>query len=74
MIEAVSEGFRSPCSTIREFDRTYGTAAQQFDFVLFLDGHERTKREVPAGLAEFRASCTRPKWHIVTHSCSVRVR
>lgn len=56
-----------PNEIVREFDETYGTGAQQFDFVLFLDGHERTKRALAAGLPEFRASWKRPKWHIVTH-------
>lgn len=56
-----------PNEIVREFDATYGTAAQQFDFVLFLDGHERAKRAEAAGLAAFRSSWKRPKWHIVTN-------
>lgn len=56
-----------PNEIVRQFDETYGTAAQQFDFVLFLDGQERAKRAVSAGLADFRASWKRPKWHIVTN-------
>lgn len=54
-----------PNEIVREFDETYGTPRQQFDFVLFLDGHERAKRAVPAGVAEFRASWKRPKWHVM---------
>jgi len=50
----------------RQFDETYATAQQQFDFVLFLDGHESSKKAVESGLAEFRASWRRPKWHILT--------
>lgn len=55
-----------PNEIVREFDETFGTRRQQFDFVLFLDGHERAKRAVPADVAEFRRSWKRPKWHIVT--------
>lgn len=55
-----------PNEIVRAFDETFGTPRQQFDFVLFLDGHERAKRAVPAGLTEFRKSWKRPKWHIVT--------
>lgn len=55
-----------PNEIVREFDATYGTTKQQFDFVLFLDGHERAKRAVPADVGEFRASWKRPKWHVVT--------
>ena len=54
-----------PNDIVRQFDETYGTPRQQFDFVLFLDGHERAKRAVPADVAEFRKSWKRPKWHIV---------
>ncbi|HYR29581.1 MAG TPA: YiiX/YebB-like N1pC/P60 family cysteine hydrolase [Thermoanaerobaculia bacterium] len=54
-----------PNDIVREFDQTFGTARQQFDFVLFLDGHERAKRAVAADVVEFRKSWRRPKWHIV---------
>jgi len=55
-----------PNDIVREFDQTFGTPRQQFDFVLFLDGHERAKRAVEADVVEFRRSWKRPKWHIVT--------
>ena len=55
-----------PNDIVREFDETYGTRRQQFDFVLFLDGHERAKKAVAADVDEFRRSWKRPKWHIVT--------
>jgi hypothetical protein len=54
-----------PNEIVREFDATYGSPNQQFDLVVFLDGRERTRRAVPAGVAEFRASWKRPKWHVV---------
>lgn len=54
-----------PNEIVREFDATHGTPRQQFDFVLFLDGHERRGRAQWATLADFRASWKRPKWHVV---------
>lgn len=54
-----------PNDIVKEFDETFGTPRQQFDFVLFLDGHERQRRAVPADVNVFRASWKRPKWHIV---------
>lgn len=49
----------------RQFDENFGSDKQQFDFVLFLDGHERSKDAVEASVDEFRKSWRRPKWHIV---------
>jgi rhomboid family GlyGly-CTERM serine protease len=56
-----------PNEIVREFDETYDTPRQQFDFVLFLDGHERAQRAVTADVATLRSSWKRPKWHIVTN-------
>ena len=47
------------------FDRDYGSEKQQFDFVLFLDGHEAEERAFLSNVAKFRESWKRPKWHIV---------
>ena len=47
------------------FDRDYSSEKQQFDFVLFLDGHEEEKRAFLSNVAKFRESWKRPKWHIV---------
>lgn len=55
-----------PNDIVREFDATYGSPRQQFDLVLFLDGHERKHATFPAGVDAFRASWTWPKWHVVT--------
>lgn len=49
----------------RQFDEQHGTTNAQFQFVAFLDGHERAGRAVEASEAEFRASWRRPKWHVV---------
>jgi permuted papain-like amidase YaeF/Yiix C92 family enzyme len=55
-----------PNEITRVFDKTYGTDKQQFDFVLFFDGHEDGKTGVESTLKAFRATHTRPKWHIIT--------
>jgi hypothetical protein len=52
---------------IRQLDAQWGTAEQQFEVVVFLDGHE-LKGAVERGAAELRASWRRPKWHIVTQN------
>jgi hypothetical protein len=49
----------------KQFDAQYGTADQQYDLILFLDGQERKGRAVEASLADFRASWKRPKWHVL---------
>jgi uncharacterized protein YycO len=56
-----------PNEIVRVFDETFGTNRQQFDLVLFLDGHERERVAKTAGVHEFRASWKRPKWHVVTN-------
>ena len=55
-----------PNDIAREFDATFGSPRQQFDLVLFLDGHERKHAAFPAGVDAFRASWKWPKWHVVT--------
>lgn len=55
-----------PNEIVREFDVTYGSPRQQFDLVVFLDGHERQRAALPAGIDAFRTSWKRPKWHTVT--------
>lgn len=49
----------------KQFDTQEGTAAQQFDLVLFLDGQERGRKAKESSLAEFRTSWQRPKWHVM---------
>jgi hypothetical protein len=53
---------------VRHFDATFGTPAQQFEFVLFLDGDERTRKATDASLAAFRETWKRPKWHVVSQT------
>jgi hypothetical protein len=49
---------------VKQFDSQCGTADQQFDLVVFLDGQEREKQAVVASQAELRQSWKRPKWHV----------
>lgn len=56
---------------VRQFDATYGTADQQFDLILFLDGQEKTRTAAEGSLSDFRASWRRPKWHVVTQGLKV---
>jgi len=50
----------------KQFDEQYGTAEAQFEFIRFLDGHEREGKAVESSLEEFRKSWQRPKWHVLT--------
>lgn len=45
------------------FDRNYGTANQQLDFISFYDGHEWQRQATSTGINSFRASWRRPKWY-----------
>ena len=54
-----------PNEIVREFDASFGSARQQFDLILFLDGHERKNAALPASLDQFRTSWKWPKWHVV---------
>ena len=49
----------------KQFNAQYGTADQQYDLILFLDGQERKGRAVEASLDDFRTSWQRPKWHVL---------
>ena len=59
---------------VKQFDASHGTNGQQFDLVLFLDGHEGRGRAETADETTFRESCRRPKWHIVTQQVNFRGR
>ncbi len=51
---------------VKEFDHNYGTPAQQYDLVLFIDGFERKGEAIISTLPAFRESWKRPKWHVIT--------
>jgi hypothetical protein len=53
---------------VRHFDATFGTPAQQFEFILFLDGDERTRKAVEAPVDAFRTTWKRPKWHVISQT------
>ncbi len=53
-------------SIARQFHEEFGTPRQQFDLVIFLDGQEKRRLAVEAGVDDFRQSWRRPKWHVVT--------
>lgn len=53
---------------VKHFDATFGTPAQQFEFILFLDGDERTRKATEATLDAFRATWKRPKWHVISQT------
>jgi len=53
-----------PNDIIARFDAEHGTAAQQLDFVAFLDGDEAAGLAHVADLQALRASWQRPKWDL----------
>lgn len=59
-----------PNDYAEQFDNQFGTAEQQSDLVVFLDGNELAKNAVEATLDDFRRSWKRPKWHILTQPSS----
>ena len=56
----------TPNDMARQFSEQFDTPGQQTDFVLFLDGYEKTNSAAEADVAEFRRSWQRPKWHVLT--------
>ena len=52
----------------RQFDEQLASGPAQYEFIAFLDGYERQGKAVEAGLAEFRQSWRRPKWHVLTQA------
>jgi hypothetical protein len=55
----------SPNSLAEKFDSELGTDEAELEFVLFLDGNEKTEDVVTRDAEAFRKSWQRPKWHIV---------
>lgn len=53
-----------PNDIIARFDAEYGTDAQQFDFVAFLDGDEASGAATVGTVETLRASWQRPKWDL----------
>jgi hypothetical protein len=65
LIEMLGRKVTPANEIVKQFDAQWGRPEQQFDLVLFLDGHERKGRAVEASLTEFRQSWRRPKWHVL---------
>ena len=53
-------------SIAHQFDTEFGTPAQQFDMVAFLDGQEWHGIAVEESVNTFRRSWQRPKWRVLT--------
>jgi hypothetical protein len=66
LVEIMGRKVSLPNGMARQFSTQYGTAAQQTDLVVFLDGFEKTTSAREADVAEFRRSWQRPKWHVLT--------
>jgi hypothetical protein len=45
------------------FDKNYGSASQQLDFISFYDGHEWQQQATLTDIDGFRANWKRPKWY-----------
>lgn len=63
--EIMGKRLATPNGMARQFDREFDSGGRQMDLVLFLDGSEKTGSASEAGVAVFRKSWTRPKWHIL---------
>ena len=50
---------------VKQFDTQYGSAAQQSDLILFLDGDEKAGVARVAPTEVFLRSWRRPKWHVL---------
>jgi len=66
LTEVLGRKVSLPNDMARQFSEQFGTAAQQTDFILFLDGYEKTASARETDVAEFRRSWQRPKWHVLT--------
>lgn len=55
----------SPNNFVKKFDDECEGESPELEFVLFLDGNEKTKKIIERTKEEFRKSWKRPKWHIV---------
>jgi hypothetical protein len=63
-VEILGRKATPPNAMVARFDETYGTPAQRFELVAFLDGHEQQGRALEADVEAFRSSWRRPKWHV----------
>jgi hypothetical protein len=66
LVQMMGRPVSTPNDMARQFSEQFDTPGQQTDFVLFLDGSEKTNSAAEADVAEFRMSWQRPKWHVLT--------
>ena len=64
LVEIMGRPTLPPNMAVAQYDRQRDTAAQQLEFVFFVDGNESTKTAQFADEAAFRASWRRPKWDV----------
>jgi len=57
----------TPNNIIKEFAMNHQTENEQYDFVLFLDGHEKTRKATFEDVELLKKSWNRPKWYIFTN-------
>jgi hypothetical protein len=74
LVEVLGRKTLPPNEIVRQFDTDLGKAAQQFDFVLFLDGYERIAQALEVGVEAFRTSWKRPKWHILVQDTPASIK
>jgi hypothetical protein len=65
LTEVIGKKLTLPNDMARQFAEQFGSREQQTDFVLFLDGFEKTASARESDLGEFRRSWQRPKWHVL---------
>jgi hypothetical protein len=66
LVQVMGRPVSTPNDMARQFSEQFDTPGQQTDFVLFLDGSEKTNSAAEADVIEFRRSWQRPKWHVLT--------
>lgn len=65
LMEVLGRKVVVPNEMVRQFARSFGTAASQADFILFYDGFEKDSRAVASTVDSFIESWRRPNWHIL---------
>jgi hypothetical protein len=55
----------TPNQFVEKFDKEFNLENHELNFVLFLDGNEKTSEVIERDLEEFRNSWKRPKWHVL---------
>jgi hypothetical protein len=72
LVKMMGRPVSTPNDMAKQFSEQYGKPGQQTEFVLFLDGSEKTNSAAEADVGEFRKSWQRPKWHVLTQNSSAK--